>query len=135
MYSQQQQRYLSEAVETASPAARLVMLYDRLVLDLTRAETACANGSVVEAHTNLIHAQQIVGVLAETLDRTVWSGAQTLYDLYDYLYRELISANLTKSAIQVANAITIVRPLAAAWHEAAATLAAQSMVVQHSGVG
>ena len=134
MYSQQQQRYLAEAVETASPATRLVMLYDRLLLDLSRAETACATGSVVEAHTNLVHAQQIVGVLAETLDLTAWDGAQTLYDLYDYLYRELINANLTKSAIQVANAITIVRPLSAAWREAAATLASQSMVEQHSGV-
>jgi flagellar protein FliS len=134
MYSQQQQRYLAEAVETASPAARLVMLYDRLLLDLSRAETACSTGNVVDAHANLVHAQQIVGVLADTLDRSVWNGAQNLYDLYEFLYRELIDANLTKNAAKVANCTEVVRPLAAAWHEAAAILASQSRVEQHSGV-
>lgn len=127
MYSQQQQRYLSEAVETASPAARLVMLYDRLVLDLTRAEKACLEGQIAEAHTTLVHAQTIVGVLSDTLDMTVWSGAQNLHDLYEYLYSELIQANLTKSAVKVSNALSVVRPLAAAWHEAANILAADSM--------
>lgn len=134
MYSQQQQRYLAEAVETASPATRLVMLYDRLLLDLTRGENACREGNVVDAHTNLVHAQQIVGVLADTLDLSVWSGAQNLYDLYEYLYRELIAANLTKDAAKVANCTEVVRPLAAAWHEAAAELTAQSFVEQRSGV-
>ena len=134
MYSQQQQRYLAEAVETASPATRLVMLYDRLLLDLSRAENGCREGDVIEAHTNLVHAQQIVGVLADTLDLSVWNGAQNLYDLYEYLYRELIDANLTKNPVKVANCTSVVRPLAAAWHEAAAILASQSLVEQRSGV-
>lgn len=134
MYSQQQQRYLAEAVETASPATRLVMLYDRLLLDLTRAETGCREGTVADAHTNLVHAQQIIGVLADTLDLSVWNGAQNLYDLYDFLYRELISANLTKNAAKVASCIEVVRPLAAAWHEAATILASQTLVEQRSGV-
>ena len=133
MYSQQQQRYLAEAVETASPATRLVMLYDRLVLDLDRAENACRTGDVAVAHVNLVHAQQIVGVLADTLDMT-WSGAQNLHDLYEYLYQEMISANLEKSPAKVANCSTVVRPLAAAWREAAGILAAQSLVEQRSGV-
>jgi flagellar protein FliS len=95
VYSQQQQRYLSEAVETASPATRLVMIYDRLLLDLNRAETACLQGDVAEAHYALVHAQQIVGVLSDTLDMTVWDGAQNLHDLYEYIYGELINANLS----------------------------------------
>jgi flagellar secretion chaperone FliS len=134
MYSQQQQRYLSEAVETASPATRLVMIYDRLLLDLTRAENACFAGNIAEAHDALVHAQQIVGVLADTLDMSTWDGAQNLRDLYEYLYRQLIEANLEKSAIKVANCSSVVRPLAAAWHEAAAILAAQPMEGQRSGV-
>jgi flagellar protein FliS len=133
MYSQQQQRYLSEAVETASPAARLVMLYDRLLLDLARAESACNDGKVPEAHHALVHAQQIVGVLSDTLDMSSWNGAQNLHDLYEYLYQELIGANLTKSATRVAHCLTVVRPLAAAWHEAAAVLAAQSTVPGQHG--
>jgi flagellar protein FliS len=133
MYSQQQQRYLAEAVETASPATRLVMLYDRLVLDLDRAENACRTGDVAVAHQNLVHAQQIVGVLADTLDMT-WSGAQNLRDLYEYLYQEMISANLEKSPVRVANCSSVVKPLAATWREAANILAAQSLAEQRSGV-
>jgi flagellar secretion chaperone FliS len=134
MYSQQQQRYLSEAVETASPAARLVMLYDRLLLDLARAENACKDGKVPEAHHALVHAQQIVGVLSDTLDMSSWNGAQNLHDLYEYLYQELIGANLSKSATRVANCIAVVQPLAAAWREAATVLAGESLVGQRSGV-
>jgi flagellar protein FliS len=133
MYSQQQQRYLAEAVETASPATRLVMLYDRLVLDLDRAQSACQGGDVAAAHDNLVHAQQIVGVLADTLDMT-WSGAQNLHELYEYLYQEMIAANLEKSPAKVANCLSVVRPLAATWREAAGILAAQSLVEQRSGV-
>jgi flagellar secretion chaperone FliS len=134
VYSQQQQRYLSEAVETASPAARLVMIYDRLLLDLSRAEKACMQGDVADAHYALVHAQAIVGVLSDTLDMTVWEGAQNLHDLYEYLYTELIGANLSKSAARVANCIAVVQPLAAAWREAATILAAESLVGQRSGV-
>ncbi|BEP14229.1 hypothetical protein acdb102_25400 [Acidothermaceae bacterium B102] len=134
MYSQQQQRYLSEAVETASPAARLVMVYDRLLLDLNRAEKACLTGEVPEAHHALVHAQQIVGVLSDTLDMSVWNGAQNLHDLYEYLYDQLIEANLSKSAVKVGNCIAVVEPLAAAWREAAAILATESLVGQRSGV-
>lgn len=133
MYSQQQQRYLAEAVETASPATRLVMLYDRLVLDLDRAENACQTGNVVLAHESLVHAQQIVGVLADTLDMS-WSGAQSLHELYEYAYQQMIEANLEKSAVKVANCSSVIRPLAATWREAAGILAAQSLVEQRSGV-
>ncbi len=38
-------RYLSEAVQTATPAGRLVMLYDALELDLLRADQAFEVGT------------------------------------------------------------------------------------------
>jgi flagellar protein FliS len=137
MYSQQQQRYLAEAVETASPAARLVMIYDRFVLDLERAEKACLSGDVALAHETLVHAQQIVTVLDNTLDTSgTWNGAQNLHELYEYLYQELVSANLEKSPLRVGNCLAVVRPLAASWREAATILAQQehSLSGQHSGV-
>ena len=37
-------RYVTDSVETASPARLLVQLYDRLVLDLNRGEQAMAAG-------------------------------------------------------------------------------------------
>jgi flagellar protein FliS len=37
-------RYLNDSIATASPARLLVMLYERLVVDLVQAETALGNG-------------------------------------------------------------------------------------------
>jgi flagellar protein FliS len=38
-------RYLGDAVATSSPQQVLVMLYDRLALDLERAQKAAASGA------------------------------------------------------------------------------------------
>ena len=53
-------RYLGDAVATSSPQQVLVMLYDRLALDLERAQKAVAAGDRSEASEQLQHAQAIV---------------------------------------------------------------------------
>ncbi len=59
-YAAVRARYLDDAVATASPAKLLTMLYDRLVLDLERAETAQRAGDRAGAGPHLLHAQDIV---------------------------------------------------------------------------
>ena len=49
--------YLDASVATASPARLLVMLYDRLVLDVQRALDAQRAGDHEAAHRQLLHAQ------------------------------------------------------------------------------
>jgi flagellar protein FliS len=55
-------RYLADAVATATPAKRIVLLYDRLWLDIQRAQAAldCADPA---ARDHLEHAQRIVAEL------------------------------------------------------------------------
>ena len=48
-----------EAILSASPARLLTMLYDRLMLDLNRAEAAQQAGATAVATENLVHAQDI----------------------------------------------------------------------------
>ena len=74
-YDTLRDRYVQDAVSTASPATLLVMLYDRLVLDLLRAETALRDGKRDAANEQLAHAQDIISELANTLDVDVWEGA------------------------------------------------------------
>jgi flagellar secretion chaperone FliS len=119
----QRARYLQDAIETASPARLLTMLYDRLARDLAGAELAITTAAHGEANTLLLHAQEIVLELQVSLDPTVWSGAKGLSELYSYLYTELIAANTTKDAKRVATCGRIVEPLRTAWHEAATTVA------------
>jgi len=66
-------RYLNDSVTTATPAQLLVMLYDRLVLDLNHAEKALRESDRGTATSRLMHAQEIVMELRVTLDATVYS--------------------------------------------------------------
>jgi flagellar secretion chaperone FliS len=111
--------YIRDSVETASPGRLLVMLYDRLALDLERAEHACTNGDVQAAHDTLVHAQEIVTELHASLDVSVWTPGQHLANLYEFLGDELCQANIAKDASRVAACRRIIAPLHAAWREAA----------------
>jgi flagellar secretion chaperone FliS len=124
----QRARYLQDAIETASPARLLTMLYDRLARDLAGAELAITTAAHGEANTLLLHAQEIVLELQVSLDPTAWSGAKGLAELYRYLYTELIAANTTKDAKRVATCGRIVEPLRTAWHEAAAMVGASATI-------
>lgn len=119
----QRARYMQDAIETASPARLLTMLYDRLVRDIAGAELAIATATLSEANSLLLHAQDIVLELQSSLDTRTWSGAHGLSALYTYLYGELIAANTTKDATRLAVCLRIVEPLRSAWHEAAALVA------------
>ena len=117
--------YLQDSLATASPSTLLVMLYDRLVLDLTRAERSLQEGAREAAHRDLMHAQDIVYELMSALDLEVWSGAAGLARLYNWVLRELATANVKGDAARVAAVRTLtVVPLADAWRSAAAEVQA-----------
>lgn len=110
-----QERYLTEAIETASPATRLVMLYDRLELDLRRADAGFDSGDLEAINDHLIHAQEILLALAGTLDLELWQGGAQLYALYHFLHGQLVEANCSKQRQQVQSVAAMVAQLARAW--------------------
>jgi flagellar protein FliS len=114
-------RYLADAVATASPAQRIVLLYDRLWLDIQRAQAAQDCGEV-SARDHLQHAQQIVAELLGSLDVTAWSGAADLASLYSYLLRELIGEVIEPLPGRLAAATRIVSDLRLSWQQAEAQL-------------
>ncbi len=111
--------YVRDSVETASPGRLLVMLYDRLALDLERAEHACTSGDVQTAHDTLVHAQEIVNELHGSLDVEVWAPGRHLAELYEFVGEQLCQANVSKDAAIVAECRRIIAPLHTAWREAA----------------
>ena len=117
-------RFRENAITTAGPQQILTMLYDRLVLDLARAEAAQRAGDRGEANKQVDHAQDIISGLASTLDVDEWSGGRGLMDLYMYLLKELVGASIAADADRIAACGVLVTPLRDAWHEAAAQLAA-----------
>jgi flagellar protein FliS len=112
-------RYLGDSVSTASPARLLVMLYDRLVLDLSQAEAALGASDRDQASEKLLHAQEIVLELRATLDESVWDGATGLAQIYGWVLNQLIEANVKGNVKKVVECRGLIEPLRDAWREAA----------------
>ena len=117
-------RYMGDTVTTASPQRLLVMLYDRLALDLERAQAAMAAGDRCEGGAQLQHAQEIVLELLSSLQVDAWEGGPRLAALYNWLVTEMMAANVKADANRVASCRQVVEPLRDAWRQAAASLGA-----------
>lgn len=113
-------RYLQDSINTATPGKLLVMLYDRLVMDLVQGEDGLRTGDREQANERITHAQEIILELRATLDVDAWAGAAGLASLYGFLVTELIQANIHRDADKVATCRGLVAPLRDAWREAAA---------------
>src|SRR4051812_29260461 len=95
-------RYLTDTIATASPARLLVMLYDRLCLDLERGHAALLEGDREAASAALVHAQDILMELRGSLDLGSWDGAANLAGIYTFLVGELLKANIRQEPVRVA---------------------------------
>jgi flagellar protein FliS len=113
-----------EAVLSATPVRLLTMLYDRLMLDLTRADAAQVGENWPVASENLLHAQAIVDELTSSLNVTAWDGADGLLAIYTYVSNALIGANIHRDVARTRESIALLEPLRQAWHDAAQALPA-----------
>ncbi len=118
-----QQRYLAEAIETAGPVVRLMMLFDALELDLRRADAAFETDDLKSINDNLVHAQAIILTLRDTIKPELWDGAPRLIALYDFFLGELLGANLTKDRQRAAATAELIGRVGDAWRQAAEAVA------------
>jgi flagellar protein FliS len=128
-------RYLNDAVATASPARLVVLLYERLALDLGTAEEALRAGDREAGSRRLLHAQDIVLELRTALDVSAWDAAPGLAQIYGFLLTELIAANVNADADRVMVCLALVEPLVDAWRQAAAAVTEQAVTEQAEAVG
>jgi flagellar secretion chaperone FliS len=119
-------RYLRDRVLTATPAQRVVMLYDRLTLDLNLAQGVAATDEYA-VRTHLSHALEIVAELHASLNTSAGGPAENLASIYAYLLNELLAARGGEyerlPALQA-----IVTTLGEAWSRAAEQVAGESAV-------
>ncbi|WP_298229245.1 flagellar export chaperone FliS [Gryllotalpicola sp.] len=114
--------YTRESVLSATPAQLVVMLYDRLVLDMQRAEAAQLAEEWIDAHGHLMHAQDIITELQLTLRMDVWDGADRLFAIYVYVKNALAAANLNRDVERTREALRLMTPLRESWTQAALSL-------------
>ena len=134
MADQRRAQYTNESVLSATPAQLVTMLYDRLLLDLHRAEAAQVGSDWDAARDQLLHAQAIVGELSSTLRIDAWDGGEGLLAIYNYASTSLITANVHRDVQATRDCVRILEPLRQAWHDAAAAMpAAPTVVGAHAG--
>lgn len=110
------QTYQRIQAETSSPAQLVMQLYDALMRDLQRASQQMTTTEGAEqAHTALVHAQDVVLELAASLDLSTGDLAQNLADLYQYMYRRLVHANVQKDRSVVDEVVRLLLPIHQAW--------------------
>ncbi len=111
------QQYRNSAVETASPGALLLMLYDAAIQSLEGARSAIEAKDMAQAHRHLTKAQDIVLELMSTLNMD-YEISKSLWSLYDYLYRQLVQANVKKSVELIDEVNSFMCELRETWREA-----------------
>jgi flagellar protein FliS len=127
--------YNRDAVLNASPARLLVMLYDRLLLDLQRAETAQLGEDWPTASAMLLHAQEIVTELMHSLRPEAWDGGPGLMAVYSYVLTTMTRANTERDVAGTRETITLLEPLRLAWHEAALKVSMHEAALRRDAVG
>ena len=125
-------QYRQNAASTATPAQLSDMLYSGAVRFLNQALTHLEGKNLQGAHNAILQTQEILEYLAETLNEKV-EVSFNLAHLYDYAYRRLIEANVTKDAEIVQEVLLLLVELRDAWHEARQALTDQAAAA--AGVG
>lgn len=127
--------YNRDSVLSASPARLLVMLYDRLLLDLARTETAQLGEDWPLASAQLQHAQEIVTELVGSLRPEVWDGGPGLLAVYNYVLTAMAQAAIHRDVNKTRECIHLLEPLRLAWHEAALKVSMHEAAMRRDAVG
>lgn len=117
-YQNVRARYTSDGTAVIPQQRLLLMLYDRLVLDLEQAAEAIAARQPQISGKKLVHAQQILFELHAALNIEIWPQGARLKQLYLWFCSQLIQANTRQDAKVVQSVLGMVRELNGAWHTA-----------------
>lgn len=96
-------QYQNNQVLNASPEQILIMLYDGAIRFVRQAKIALADGRDTDKAKSISKAIAIIAEFSNTLDRQVGGEiAEDLSRLYDFMIRELTTANIKNDAEKLA---------------------------------
>jgi len=110
--------YRATQIKTASQTTLIVMLYDEAIKHVKSAEAKIGGspGSVEETSRHIVRAQDIVTELMAALDFDQGGDiAKSLFSLYLFVHRQLLSANVKKEAAPLTDVRQILEELRSAW--------------------
>lgn len=109
--------YLDNKIKTATPAELTLMLFDGSIKFCNIAIMAIEENDNSKANTNIIKAQKIMLELRSSLDHK-YEISKNLDLLYEYIYSELIEANMKKDKNVLDEVLESLRELRDTWKEA-----------------
>lgn len=123
MSDRPQNEYLRAKIMTASPEQLQTMLYDGAIRFAEQGRAAMEARDIPATHDRLIRAQNIVLELSTSLKvEAAPELCSKLASLYNYVYRLLVEANLTKEIAKVDEALGLLRYQRETWLMALETL-------------
>ena len=111
--------YLENRVRTASPAKLVEMLYEKAIELLDLSVENIKKGDLQKAHENIIRTQDIVIELNLSLNMEKGGEiAKNLRSLYNYFYKRLVEANISKDVTPLVEVRNFFKELLDVWREA-----------------
>lgn len=113
-----QDTYRVNQIKMASREQLLIITYDIGIRSCAAAERAIKARDMEQINVNLQRAQAVVRELMVTLDLEQGGNvASSLMSLYDYMYYQLIDANVKKEASSVNAVRVMLEELKSTWQE------------------
>jgi flagellar protein FliS len=110
------QEYLKTKVMTASPEMLTLMLWDGAIRFAEQAKEAIRRKDIEGSFKALVRSQKIITELSSALNRNVDPDlCGKLAALYNFIYRRLVEANITKDEKLVDDALEIMRHQRETW--------------------
>ena len=110
-------RYQQQSAMTASPGELTLMLYDGCIKFMKQARMYMEDKNIEKASNACIRAQDILSEFMATLDMS-FEISHNLYNLYDFIMRCVIQANLKKDPEMLETPISMVTELRDTWQQA-----------------
>lgn len=107
--------YQVNAVETQTQGQLIVLLYEGAIKFIETSQCAIDENKVDEAHRNIIKTQNIIKELMITLNMEAGPISKQLFDLYEFMYFQLVQANLKKDKQLLDEVKSLLLELVEAW--------------------
>jgi flagellar protein FliS len=109
--------YKQQSVMTMTPGQMLIAVFDELIKQLKIAQISFEDNNLSEINRSLLKAQKIITELRTTLNFD-YEISKNLNDIYNFLNRAIINANVKKDPSELDDVLQIVTELRDAFSEA-----------------
>jgi flagellar protein FliS len=118
MSFQAYQQYQRTQTQTASPGELVLMMYKGAVKFLGAARQSLEMRDLEVTNRQVLRAQEIILELMISVDVNVGPVGRNLFDLYEFMHRHLVQANIRKDGQMIEEVEQLLRELIPAWEQA-----------------